>query len=113
MPINEARINNIESRLNNIETRLNNLDSHLNNVESHLTAEPAQDVITQLRPQLDRIEQGGRRNFFAGGLALSVAAMIFATNLLTTNPTSIPGIILAVLGIFLAYWSSLNLFRRQ
>jgi len=62
MPINEARINNIESRLNNIEmrfnivdTRLNNLDSHLSNVEKHLTTAPAQkepinqDIMNELR----------------------------------------------------------------
>jgi hypothetical protein len=101
----QSRLNNIEVRFNNMDTRLNNLDSHLNDVENRLTG-----VNPQLRQQLDRIEHGGRRNFFWGGLALSITAMIYAYNLLNANPQNMLGIIIAVLGVSLCLWSIYNLY---
>jgi tetrahydromethanopterin S-methyltransferase subunit G len=107
----QSRLNNIEARFNNMDTRLNNLDSHLNDVENRLTA-----VNPQLRQQLDRIEQGGRRNFFYGGLALSITAIIYAYNLLTASPPNKLGIVIAVPGVFLCFgaiWNLYSIYRRQ
>lgn len=89
-----------------MDSRLNNLDLHLNNIVNHTTV-----VNPQLRQQLDRIEQGGRRNLFWGGIAFSVAVMIYAANLLANNPLNILGIILVILGLVLGFWCASNLIR--
>ena len=89
-----------------MDARLNNLDLHLNNIVNHITV-----VNPQLKQQLDRIEQGGRRSLYWGGSAFSVAVMIYAGGLLSTNPLNILGIILLILGLVLASWCALNLIR--
>ena len=104
----QSHLNSIEMRFNNIDIRLNNLDSRLNNMENHPLA-----INTQLREQLDRIERGGRRNFFWGGGAFSFAVMIYALSLLTANHLSIEGIILGISGIVLGLLCGVNILRNR